>query len=304
MKKVLSLGVITVLIIAISVALSTGNNNNLQSKPKVATSIFPIYDIANNIAGDRVEVVNVLPVGVSEHTFEPTVSDLAKLNGVSKAFLIGQELDTNWAENPIKNASENAEIVYLDRGINLLEHKEHSDEEDTEEHSDYDPHYWLSVENAKIIAARIKNELIKLSPKDESYFEDNYLKYFEQLENLIAENNSKVATLTNKEIITFHDAFNYLAEELGIEVKATVEEFPGKTPSAAYIAEVGKIIEEYNIKILFKEPQLSDEIVTALAQDYNATILTLDPLGGIQGRASYIDLIRYNVDTIVNGLKQ
>lgn len=282
-------------------AFASRTNNDTK---KVATSIYATYSLTSQIAqGGDIEIVNLLPTGTSPHQFQPTAQDQLRLSSVDKVFVIGHELD-DWASNTAMNVNPDVKIVSMDKGIDLLEFEEEHGDESEEQHGQFDPHYWLSVENAKIMAANIKDELIELDSANSNKYLENYNNLIASLNNLKAENNTKTQQLSARQVITFHDAFNYLAKELGIEVVATVEEFPGQTPSPAYIAQVGAVIKEHQVKVLFKEPELSDEVVAALASDYGATVKTLDPLESSDPQMSYQDLIRYNVDTILQALSQ
>src|SRR5690606_16408237 len=114
----------------------------------------------------------------------------------------------------------------------------------------------------------------------------------------------KFSKVTKRQFITFHSAFNYLAADFNLEIVATIEEFPGKTPSSKYLHHVVEEIIVHQVKILFKEPQLSEEIVSSLASDYEAKVYTLDPLGGVPGRETYLELMKYNLETIYLALTE
>lgn len=363
MTKGIFVAIIGFVIVAISVAgLLLYIDNQEQKKEKgdlqIATSIYPVYDIAKNIVGDEIEVVNILPSGQSPHTYEPTASAQARLSEVDTLFVIGLKFDS-WAEDVAKGANSNVEIIDMSKFVEVMEfeddhehghdddedHNEDGEEYETEsehhedegehetesdhhedeeehkgeeehmdeahdeedhghEHGEFDPHYWLSIDNAKIIAEIIADEASKLDESKRSEFEENLENYLAKLDELKSESEEKLAEFDDIEIITFHGGFNYFAKQFEIEVVATVEEFPGQTPSAAYLAEIGEVIEETEVKVLFKEPQLSDVIVDALAEDYGATVKTLDPLGGVDGRDSFIKMIEFNVEQVVEGVNE
>lgn len=287
--------VISLVLAAVLFVLS--NNKTKQSsdsgKIKVAASIFPVANLIEQIGGGNVEVVQVLPNGASAHTFEIAPQERIKLVDCKLGFVIGAGLD-NWASDPLND--EGIEVVDLSQFIEL-EAEAHEGEEATEA----DPHYWLSISNAIIISREITSELERLDPENASVYQSNFLRLERELNELKSELASKVDSNNNK-IITFHDAFGYFADDLGLEVLTTIEPFPGKDPTAAYLAEVGEIIKQYQVKVLFKEPQLSDSVVQALADDYDVEVFTLDPLGGTTETDSYQKLISYNLETITNAL--
>ena len=139
---------------------------SLSNKPKVAASIFPLYDIVKNVAGSEIETVLILPPGASPHTFDPSPKDVRVSSGSSIMFAIGHGLD-NWSFKIAESAGID-EIYIVDKNIDLLDFEEHEDEdEDEPEHEEYenDPHYWLSVGNALIIAEQVKDELSNKFPE-------------------------------------------------------------------------------------------------------------------------------------------
>src|SRR5688572_31429049 len=85
------------------VLASCGGKKAGSGKPKVAVSIFPLYDITKRIAGDRLDVVLVLPAGQSEHGYDPTPKEIAALEGSKLGIAVGLEMD-RWVENIMKSA--------------------------------------------------------------------------------------------------------------------------------------------------------------------------------------------------------
>jgi len=264
---------------------------------KVAASIFPLYDITKNIAGDKAEVVLMLPVGASEHTFEPTPKEQEELSDADLVVLIGHGID-GWVEKLVQ-AGRGEEVVTVDRNIEL---KSLEGEEVEEGGDGLDPHYWLSIDNAMIIADNVAEELSKEDPANAQYYRANSYKYKIKLGELKQELQQKIVSISDPEIVTFHEAFSYFAQEFSINIVASIEPFPGKEPTAQYLADVKRIVEENGLKVLFKEPQLSDSVVNALAEDLDVSIYTLDPVGGMEGRDSYEKLLEYNINTIVEAL--
>jgi zinc transport system substrate-binding protein len=274
---------------------ATTDNVSGSGKLKVATSFLPITDLVSQVGGEKIEVVQILPSGSSPHTYEPIAKDQQQLTGSKLAFVIGYELDS-WADVMLNSAAPQAQIITLDKDIALLNSGENSS-------TLKDPHYWLSYDNAMAMVKTINSALAAKDPVNKAYFQQNANSYLAKLE--AAKNNAleRTGKLVNKKFITFHSAFNYLAKELGLEVVATIEEFPGQEPDPQYLANVGTLIRKYNIKTLFKEPELSDSIVSALAKDYGATVATLDPEGGLENTTNYLDMMSYNIDTIVKALQ-
>jgi zinc transport system substrate-binding protein len=94
------------ILIAIGLSLSLascGGKKAASGKPRVAVSIFPLYDVTKRIAGDRLDVILVLPPGKSEHGYDPTPKEIARLERAKLGISVGLDMDT-WVEDIMKNA--------------------------------------------------------------------------------------------------------------------------------------------------------------------------------------------------------
>lgn len=290
-----------VLIGVATFALANPNRFIDRSTEKVAASIFPLYDMARNIAGDKVEVVLILPPGASPHTFEPTPSTARELADVSAVFIIGHGLD-NWSIKLAEN-SRGADIIPVDNNIDLLE-SDHDDEQEGDEAEDgQDPHYWLSAKNAIVIAQNIRDSLVKLYPQYSDEFIDNYESYILELQNLDREITERLSPLGNPNFASFHSAWNYFSRDYPVRQSASFEEFPGKEPTAEYLRTFANNVRRYNVKVVFAEPQFSTAPILPMAADLGVSISVLDPIGGVAGRDSYTSLMRYNVEQMESAFK-
>ncbi len=272
------------------VFLNKANKTKIHVKPKVAVTIFPIYDIVKNIAGDKIDVNLILPVGASEHTYDPSPLDVSRLEKSVLVFKVGKGLD-DWVEKIVDNKIPR---VDLSASVNLIKL--------TNELNSFDPHYWLSIDNALLIANKTAIELSKIDPLNQKVYEANLLSYNKQLNELQVYMDQTLADEKDKGIITFHDAFTYLASDYGIKILATIEPFAGKEPTPLYLSQVEDIVKSEKVKVLFKEPQLSSDLLISYANDFGIKILTLDPLGGSGQADSYITMMKFNAKEIKKGL--
>ena len=174
-----------------------------------------------------------------------------------------------------------------------------------EDEGPVDPHYWLSVKNAILIATQIKDELTSLYPQYSETFNKNYDSYVSELTSLDQEITSRIAALKSPSFATFHSAWTYFANDYDVNIVTTFEEFPGKEPTAEYLKEFSDTIKNSNVKVIFAEPQFSTTQLTPIAEDLGIKIATLDPEGGgVEGVDSYIELMRYNVSAMESSLSQ
>jgi len=282
--------VVCLFFIAIYLYKSPVEINNDATALKVAVTIFPVFDIVKNIAGDKAEVVLILPSGASPHTFELTPDLVLDLQNTEAVFSIGYGLD-NWSTRVIENIP-NSQLVNVSSNVNLIQEEEV-----------VDPHYWLSIKNAKTIAQNISDKLSEIDPENYSYYSSNLVKYYKELNYVDEEIKSLIRSLANKNIITMHEGWSYFADEYELNVVGSFEPTPGVEPSPKDLMELSKLAKENDIKVIFSEPQLSNQVLIPFLNDYNLALAILDPIGGLVDRNSYINLMLYNGRTIYESLR-
>ncbi|PIS04729.1 MAG: hypothetical protein COT81_04905 [Candidatus Buchananbacteria bacterium CG10_big_fil_rev_8_21_14_0_10_42_9] len=270
---------------------------------KIATTIFPIFDIAQQIGGDDLEVILILPPGASPHTYEPTPSQIRALQNTKIFFKVGLGLD-DWADS-IARSVDTAKIVALDKNIDVKAGLEHEDEEDenNQDHKGQDPHYWLDARNAIIMAQTITQELSALDPSQANTYQTNLAILTEKLNNTHKQVKNQLSELKRNKLLVFHDSWNYFAQAYGLEIIAAVEPSPGREPTPQYLQNLTQQINQYNISVVFSEPQLPIDTIKPFLDDLNLSYSVLDPIGGVPGRDSYIELLNYNANTIKAALK-
>jgi zinc transport system substrate-binding protein len=291
-----------------------------KAKPVVVASIFPLYDLTKRIGGDAIETKLLLEPGKSEHDYAGTAKDAKVVASAKLAFLIGLGMD-EWTEKIVQASGGGAKIVEVGERAGAKEielprfeegheeHGEHEGEEHEEEgheeeheeehhHEGVDPHVWLSVPKAQLIAKEIEKELSAAFPEHAASFQTNAKTLQSSLDALHAELKQKVGALPNKAIITMHGSFGYFAEEYGVEIAAVVEPSPGKEPSAAYLKQILGSVSSKKPMAVFSEPQLDPRPAEVLAKEASLPVRTLDPIGGLPGRDSYEALMRYNAASL------
>jgi ABC-type Zn uptake system ZnuABC Zn-binding protein ZnuA len=161
-----------------------------------------------------------------------------------------------------------------------------------------DPHYWLSAPNAKAIARTVGAELARLAPDRREEIERSLAAYLGRLDAADTEVRRLLADLPTRRIATFHDAFGYFADAYGLQVAAVFEPYPGLEPSPRFVVEFQRRIRASGVGIVFTEPQLSVDALRPIARDLGVTLAVLDPLGGLPGRESYIELLLFDARAV------
>ncbi len=275
------------------------------ARATVGATIFPLFDIVRTVAGEGTRVELILPPGASPHTFEPRPSTVRRLQAASAIFRIGHGLD-DWATRVV--AAGHGRQVVVDRGIELRPGWSHAGggnfqegagnrpaSGDPDRPAAADPHYYLAARNGARIARTAGEVLGELDPEGAESYRRNAERYGEELEALDAELRAAAARLADRRVATFHGAWLYFAEAYGLEVVAIFEPFPGREPSPGWIRDFQRQVRVAGLKRVFGEPQFSPAALRPLARDLGSAIATLDPLGGVAGRMSFVELLRWNM---------
>ena len=298
-------------------------------KPVVVASIFPVYDLVRRVGGDEVHVELLLQPGRSEHDYNPTAADAKRVAGAKVAFIVGLQLD-DWTSKVITASGGDTPIVALGPKCDTQafelqvvgeqhEEDEHHEEEEHHEHGDgeggagdddhdhhhdgEDPHVWLSVPRAIEMVDAIEAELTKAMPDKASQFAANADKLRGELRALHEELLATTKAFSKHSIVTFHGSFGYFASDYGLKIVAVIEPYPGKEPSAAYLKEVFETLHDRPVGALYTEPQLDPRPAQVLAKEADLPLHELDPVGGLPGRETYEELMRFNVAALAESLE-
>lgn len=293
---------------------SAKSNNSTESNNKltIVTSFYPMYISTLNIVKDipNVEVLNMTtPQTGCLHDYSLSTKDLKTLSNADILIINGAGMES-FLDDVIDEYSD-LKIIEASKGIDLIEDTEHDDHTEDHDHEDHDhdvnPHVWVSISKNIEEVSNIAEELSSLDPNHANEYQHNANEYIAKLENLKTEMHSTLDNIAHKDIITFHEAFPYFAEEFGLNIVGVIEIEPDSEPSAKEVENIISIINEKNIKALFTEPQYSSKIADTIAKETGASIYTLDPIvTGDSNEKAYNDYIikmQENLNTLKEALK-
>ena len=293
-----------------------------QAEIKVIASIKPIHSLVSYVM-DGVGTPEILVDGSSSpHSFQLKPSHAKMLQNADIVFWIGEDLET-FLETPLDSIATNAKKIAIMElnDIQLLEfrekhifedHDEHVEEDghdehveenghdehveenghDEHNHGEFDIHFWLDPEIAKVIVKNIARELSKIDVANKSIYKANAVKAIEELDALIT--TTKLRINTNASYVVFHDAYQYFEKRFGIEVLGALSVNPEILPGAKQLAEIREVIQHEKVNCIFSEPQFNPSIANTIAQDTGVKSAVLDPLGARlePGKDLYFDLIK------------
>lgn len=295
------------LVIVFNISKKSKNNPiNQAAKIKIVTTLFPLYDFAKTIGGDRVEVSLLLPPGVEAHSFEPKPSDIVKISKADIFIYTGKFMEP-WVEDIIKSL-DNKKLIVVDSGIGVKMIKEIIQDPNNLKPS-YDPHVWLDFENDKIITKNIAQALINHDQKNKDYYSRNLAAYQNRLDTLDSKYFSALSKCKTKEIIYGgHYAFGYLANRYGLKYSAAQGLSPDSEPSAQDIINLIKKIRADQIQYIFYEELSSPKIAQTIANETGAKLLLLNAahnlsLSDFNNNISFLSIMEKNLINLQEGLK-
>jgi zinc transport system substrate-binding protein len=264
----------------------------------VVASIFPVTDLVRNVGGELVSVTTLLPPGASPHTFDPKPSQVRNVSEARVVFEIGAGLEI-WADK-LARASGNRDlrIVPLSEGIHLLGPGDGYGRGVRQQATPHaNPHIWLDPVHAISMVKRIASVLAEMDRAHETIYFRNAIDYILEILIFHEEARRTIDDFRTKKYVALHPAWAYFANRYGLQPAGIIEESPGKEPTPKHLEKIIAALRRYGIPAVFAEPQLNPKAAEVISKETGAEIVLLDPLGGenIEGRDSYLNLMRYNL---------
>jgi zinc transport system substrate-binding protein len=280
--------------------LANSCHETIQQHDKigVVVSIAPQSEFVEAVGGEKVTVSVMVPPGADPHTYEPTPSQIVELSKAKMYAEVGSglEFELAWMEK-ISQQNKNMLVVDCAKGIQLMEGDEDSHyESQGEHHRGTDPHIWLSPKDAKIMVENIAAGLMAVDPENESYYAQGRDLYVAKLAALDEDIKNGLAGVTNRRFIVFHPAWGYFAADYDLEEIPI--EIGSKEPSAKDIAAVIQKAKEFDIKIIFAEPEFNPRSAEAIAQEIDGEVVFIDPLA-----RDYISNMRLVLNDLIRAME-
>lgn len=285
----------------------------------VVTSFYPMYIATMNVVGDTegVTLKNLSePQTGCLHDFQLTPADMKLLSTADVFVINGGGIESFMEE--IANQYPELVIIEACDGVELLceteshghEHEgefNHAEnEEGHEDHShDVNAHAWMSVKNYRKQVENIARGLAKSAPEFAESFLANAGTYDGKLEELQVEQEVLLTLTQGEEVIMFHCAYDYVAEDLGLEVAFCMDMDEERQVSAGEVADVLEVIEHHGVKYIFAEALYGTDMCEMIQKEADVEVVYLDPLNrGVYSKDSYIEGMRNNLKLIKDTLEK
>lgn len=274
----------------------------------VVTTLFPLYDFAKNIGGQKADVTLLLPPGVEPHAFEPRPGDILKIHEADMFVYTGRFMEP-WVEDILKGTTNQGPLVIdASRAIKLTE--ESAKDKQKNERGKVDPHIWLDFSNAKRMVANILDGFLNRDPSNKDFYLKNAEGYTKKLDELDRRFRDSLASC-KKDIIIHggHFAFGYLAKRYNLTYISAYKGFsPDAEPTPRNLISLTKKLKENDVKYVFYEELISPKVAEVIARETGARLLMLHGAHNVtrddmDRGITFISLMEHNLDNLRTGLE-
>lgn len=310
-----------------------------DGKIQIVATLFPYYDFARAIAGDRADVTLLLSPGREAHSFEPTPLDAVTISE-SDVFLYNGGEGEYWVDSMLDAAGENIAVIarmmdYVDaldeeyvegmQGADGHDHDhEHGSHDDHDDHDhdheedehdsdevEYDEHIWTSPKNAVVLCRAVCDAICKADPANEDFYRANCDGYCAQIEALDARFASLCASAPRK-LLVFADRFPmlYFCREFGLDYRAAFHGCSGDTePSLATIKYLIDKVEDEDIPVVYTIDFGTKKVAAVVSECTGAAVDTLYSMQTVSradfdAGETYLTLMERNYEALRKGLNE
>ncbi|MBT5138934.1 MAG: zinc ABC transporter substrate-binding protein [Acidimicrobiaceae bacterium] len=290
------------------------------NRPTVVVTTNILGNVVENLVGDELQVVTIMPVGSDPHEFQASAQQVAQIGAAHGVIANGAEFEEGLLDVIESAAADGVPIFEAIDGVETIEFggghpNEHDDEHDEHDdehgHEGVDPHFFTDPSRMARAADGIVAFLIaNVDGVDARALEANAASYIAELESLDAEVETLLATIPSDQrvLVTNHEVFGYFADRYGFEVAGTIIPSGSTTDGAdaKALAELAELIEHQGVPAIFAETSSSAELASTLAEEVggiDVIELFSESLGSDDsGGATYVDMVRTNANRIADAL--
>lgn len=282
-----------ILLLALALPACANQSSATAGKIQVATTFSTLNSFVQGVGGDHVSVKNIVPIGASPETFQPSPQDVATVANAQLLVENGGGIEA-WLDRLLHDASaRDLRVVTLSEGLPI---------------KNDNPHLWMDPVLAKQYVLKIRDALIEIDPKNAADYRRNAERYNASLDALTRSIRKQIDTLppSHRYMIVFHNAWQYYNDRFGITTLGFVEPNPGQEPNPQQIARLIDLAKQHGVHGVFSEPEYSPKILNSIAQGAGVKVvenLYDDSVGTDPRVYNYIAMMNYDTSVIVNALK-
>jgi zinc transport system substrate-binding protein len=262
---------------------------------KVGVTLHPYYSWVKNVVGDTgVEVRPILPGEVDAGDYQPRPQDIEKLVDLDAIVVNGIGHDDFIFDMIEASGNHGIRIVRPNDGVPLLRSA----------HGNLvNSHTFISFSNAITQTYTIARALGELRPRLAQAFQSNASAYAKRLRRMKSEAIARLADARVRRVVTVHDGYAYLMQELGIDIAGVVQPAHGLLPSAAELGQMVSLLKREHVRVVFSEASFPAPLLKVLREEGGAHVYTISHIAsGEYTAAKFENEMQRNVDSIVRAL--
>jgi zinc transport system substrate-binding protein len=274
---------------------------------QVVTSFYPLQFLTQRIGGPLVHVTSLTRPGAEPHDLELTPRDVARLQDADVVVYlrgfqpaVDQAVDEHTKGQRVLDVAPAAQLDLVREDAAL------GDEHAAERHDDHgaDPHFWLDPIRFADVAQAVAAALDDAEPSAHATFASSAHTLVDDLRALDTEYRRGLASCSNRDLVTSHSAFGYLAERYGFRQVGITGLAPEAEPDPRSLADVSAFVRQNDVSTIYYETLVSPAVARTVAREAGATTAVLDPIEGLDDTSAgrdYLEVMRSNLDTLRKG---
>ena len=287
------------------------NGTEGKGRLSIVCSLFPLYDFARQIAGDRANVSLILPYGVDSHDYEPSVGDAFAVSRADLFIYTDDELET-WVKN-LSGSLENVKTLRCAGNIDLealqeeWEAIENPSEEAEEHHHKYDAHIWLDLSLAARMSENIRDALITLDKEGEQFYRDNCAALVKQLDDLDGRFEELFKAHPGA-VLCFGGQFAYshFIRRYGVRYLSAYDSCSEEDePSLGQVIRMIDGMKQSGSKAVFTDEHSNGDVARQIAAETGAKVLvfhTLENISKAEAGESFVSIMTGNYGAVSGAL--
>ncbi len=256
-----------------------------SDKLTILVSILPQKYFVERIAGDKVNVIVLLPPGAFPATYEPSIKQFTEIAKAKIYFMVGHPkfaLETNWAAK-VQEVNKNLKVIKLVDGLDLS-------------NENLDPHVWVAPGLVKNQLSVLTEAISVEMPEQKEFFIKNMNNFASDIDSLTNKIKNKLANVTTKKFLVLHPAWGYFAKEFGLE-QVAIEQH-GHESGHHKTEEIIEFAKKHKIKVVFAQKQYSSKEAETVAKEIGGQVIKIDPLA-----ENWLENLELVADTLTNHMQ-
>ncbi len=282
-------------------AITLGSQASDAARLKVGITLHPYYSFVANIVGNRADVIPLIDADANPHGYAPRPADMVRIMSMDVLVLNGIGHD-GWAFEILDAAGmrKKLTLIYANDGVSLIPVAGAPTGEKV-----VNPHTFISTTAAIQQVYTIARKLGALDTANATYYRDNARRYALDIRKLRAEFDAQVANagLSKFRCATMHSGYDYILQELGLQVAAVIEPRHGVEPTARQLADTIDGIAAAKVNVLFAEKYFASKLSDTIRQATGVRMYSISHISsGTYTPGKFVDEMRENLTTLATAI--